>query len=272
MPGNVALGSYDQMPNFAEVANVLGASVFKPSELLWSFLNRFSETWTANRAFLDASISRRRTFCLLTAPVAAMPGSVYSMELQYLKSKGVPISSFRLVKLGPTLSKRQEGNGLAGSYLKWFRWNELLASKHQQELIRAVHEDLSFLFAEHGARIIPNGDVPFPPRFDYGFVTVAIDNLYLRIVRGRGDVSVNVTPQHTPHDFHEVSFVLMAMETPEGIGRRQSYVSLRDAARLLRSQLDNLKEVLSDSRYEIIQQRLFKCCDIPLAEQLGAVR
>jgi hypothetical protein len=272
MPGNAVLGSHDQMPKFVEAAKALGASVFKPSELLWSFLDRFSETWTANRGFLDASISRQRTFCLLTAPIAAMPGSIYSTELQYLKSRGVPASSFRLVKLGPTPPTRQQGSGVTGTYLKWLRWNELLAGKHQRELLRAVHEDLSFLFAECGARIISNGDVPFPPRFDYGFVTVAVDDLYLRIVRGRGDLSVNVAPQHTPHDFHELSFVLMVTETLEGLGPRQSYLSLRDVARLLRSHLDFLKEALSDARYEIIQQRLLKLCDIPVAEQLGAVR
>lgn len=100
---------------------------------------------------------------------------------------------------------------------------------------------------------------------------MAVEDIQVRFVRGRGDFTMQVAPQHTPRDFYEVSLVLMANDSPQGICPRVSYLSFYDAARLLKNQWDRLKEALSKGRYDIVQRRLFEISAIPVAEQLRAI-
>lgn len=220
MSGAALLGSFDQLPDFFEAAKSLGAVVLKPSQLSWGLFEKFGETWTITRSFLDACIARRRTFLLLTPPVAAIRGSSYMMELQYLKSKGVPERSFRMARWESRLAgPRRTVNRLL--------WNTLLARKRQQQLTEEIHRDLSFLFAENGAQVISEDGLPFPPKFDYAFVTLAVGNIQLRVARGRGDLSVSVASQQSPYDLHELSLLLMVSESSQNL-RRRSYVSVSD--------------------------------------------
>jgi hypothetical protein len=184
MPSDAVLGSFDQLPDFVEAANHLGAVVFKPSQFVWAVAEKFGETWTMTRSFLDACIARRRTFLLLTPPVAAIRGTSYLQELQYLRSKGLSESSFRSARWQP---KQAAPLGTANR----LGWNTFLARKHRQQLTQAIREDLSILFAENGAKIVSNDGTPFPPKFDYAVVTLAVDNVLLRVVRGRGDLSAS---------------------------------------------------------------------------------
>jgi hypothetical protein len=262
MPANVVLGSFDQLPDFVEAANSLDAIVLKPSQFLFAFMEKFGETWTLTRSFLDGCIARRRIFLLLTPPVAAIRGSSYMTELRYLRSKGVPESSFRLALWEP---KPAEMPGTVNR----FGWNALLARKHRQLLTEAIQQELRFLFAENGAQIIPDDGVPFPPKFDYAFVTLAVDNIRLRFVRGRDDLSVSVAAQHRPHDFCELSLLLMISES--SVVSRRSYSTLSDAARLLKGEMGHLEEELSNERADRLQERLRLSRDVPLAEQLRAI-
>jgi len=263
MPSDVVLGSFDQLPDFAEAANNLGAIVFKPSQFLWTIAEKFGETWTMTRSFLDACIARRRTFLLLTPPVAAIRGSSYFAELQYLKSKGVPESRFRLARWE---SKQVGPSGTVNQ----FGWNKFLAGKHRQQLTQAIHQDLSFLFAENGAKIVYDDGTPFPPRFDYAFVTLAVDHILLRVVRGRGDLSIGIAPQEKPHDFCELSLLLMISNSFE-IAPRPSYSSLSDGARLVRREMDHLRKELSSERAARSREQLQQLQSIPLGEQLRAI-
>lgn len=258
------LGSFDQLPDFVDAASSLGAVVLKPSQFSWSLFEKFGETWTLTRGFLDGCIARHRIFLLLTPPVAAIRGSSYVMELQYLKSKGVPESSFRMARWESRLAgPRKTVNRLA--------LNTLLARKREQRLAEEIHRDLSFLFAENGAQIISQDGLPFPPKFDYAFVTLAVGRVRLRIARGRGDLSVSVASQQKPHDFHELSLLLTISGLSQNLGRR-SYVTVSDAARLLREEIHHLQQELSiNERSEKIQEELQRFQNIPLGDQLKAI-
>ena len=82
------------------------------------------------------------------------------------------------------------------------------ASKNQERLAHDVRASLSFLFSEHGARIVLNEGVRFPPPMDYAVVTLSIGNMFLRFVRGDGSLGVQVSPERMPQDWHELSQVL----------------------------------------------------------------
>jgi hypothetical protein len=74
-----------------------------------------------------------------------------------------------------------------------FGWlDKRMARQNEQRFAEDVRTHLPRLFSEHGAKVIPNEGVPFPPSFDGAYVTVAVGNLRLRFVRGRGDFSVKV--------------------------------------------------------------------------------
>lgn len=77
----VVLGKF---PEYIEAAEEMGANVFNLSSGLYNVLDRMGASWTANQAFLDASIYRGQQFYLSSV---ASSGS-YWMELQYLSSRG----------------------------------------------------------------------------------------------------------------------------------------------------------------------------------------
>lgn len=89
-----------------------------------------------------------------------------------------------------------------------FGWlDKRLARQHEQRFAEDIRANLSFLFSEHAAEIIPNEGTPFPPPFDGAYVTVAVGNLLLRFVRGRGDFSVEVASSFAPQDWEDFRLV-----------------------------------------------------------------
>jgi hypothetical protein len=114
-----------------------------------------------------------------------------------------------------------------------------------------IRKHLAFLFSEHGAEIIPNEGTPFPPPFDGAYVTVAVGNLRLRFVRGRGDFSVGVASACAPNnweDFRLVADGVSQWHVPEPGQPR--YYTLETFEPILRSRLERLQEALSRARFE----------------------
>jgi RHS repeat-associated protein len=93
----VVLGNYDQLNNYLGAAESVGANAFNVAKPLWNALNNVGEAWTANQAFLDASIARGQSFYLATQPLGAA-GS-FEMELEYLTSRGIGPWSWSMVPL-----------------------------------------------------------------------------------------------------------------------------------------------------------------------------
>ena len=86
-----------------------------------------------------------------------------------------------------------------------FAWiDKRLAKSHEKELEQDVHDALPFLFDEHHGHRVTNEGIPFPPGFDYAFITVAVENLLIRFCRGRGELDVRITSKDAPNDWHEL--------------------------------------------------------------------
>jgi hypothetical protein len=93
----VVLGAYEAFPNYLDAAESTGANALNMGRPIWNMLNAMGETWTANQAFLDASVFRGQQIWLSTNALAAQ-GSYY-LELQYLTSRGVGPDQWLVVPL-----------------------------------------------------------------------------------------------------------------------------------------------------------------------------
>ena len=87
---------------------------------------------------------------------------------------------------------------------------------------------------------MPTADVPFPPGFDYVFLTVEVGSLRIRFCRGRGEVDVTVGVKGKPTDSYNLLMVLSLMDEAEEPDRG-SVADLRHASRLLRANLSRLE-------------------------------
>jgi len=158
-------------------------------------------------------------------------------------------------------------------YKLCFGWyGKRLARRYEQRFADDVRTFLPFLFSEYGAKVIPNEGVPFPPSFDGAYVTVAVGNLLLRFIRGRGDFSVRVASAFAPNDWE--GFRLVA----DGIGQWDVtqtgplYYTLETFEPILRSRLERLQEALSKKRFEATLNNAVKIHNSSVDEYAATLR
>jgi hypothetical protein len=146
---------------------------------------------------------------------------------------------------------------IVNGYNLLFGWwlDKSLARRRQTRLDQDIHDSLRFLFDQHRGCRVPNEGVPFPPGFDYAFVTVAVDNLLLRFCRGRGELDVRVASKNAPDDWHELCLLLNLIEKNEDL-QRWGIVDLWQAARLLEPKMDGLKRAFAADPDRDLKQRL----------------
>jgi hypothetical protein len=135
------------------------------------------------------------------------------------------------------------------------RADKRLAQRQQDQLAIEIQQNLTFLFTEYGARIVPNTGLRFPPGFDYAIVTVEVGDVLFRFIRGRGDLDVQIATKINANDWHDISLVIGAIENPDEMQRR-SFVTFSDIAALLKTNILRIQEAFSDARYASTQQHL----------------
>ncbi len=136
-------------------------------------------------------------------------------------------------------------------YSLFFGWLDTsLARQHEERFREEIRIQLRFLFDDHAARVIANEGCPFPPTFDGAYVTVAVEPLLLRFVRGRGDFSVSVASSFAPQRWLDFQLVADGIAQWSLTEPRPRAYSLEDFASMLRPRLDQLLEGLSKQRFE----------------------
>jgi hypothetical protein len=135
------------------------------------------------------------------------------------------------------------------------RLDRRIARRNQARLAQEIQTELPFLFGAHRGNIVPNQGVPFPPGFDYAFVTVAVDDILVRFCRGRGELGVHIASKLTPNEWHEVSLLLNLIEKKENL-ERSGVLDLRDASRLIEPYIDQLKKAFLERPGSDLRQRL----------------
>jgi hypothetical protein len=162
---------------------------------------------------------------------------------------------------------------LGNLYNLCFGWfDKRLARQHEQRFAQDIRTYLEFLFSERGGNVIPNEGVPFPPSFDGAYVTVAVGELRLRFVRGRGDFSVRVASAFAPNDWED--FRLVA----DGVGQwdmskpgPRNY-TLETFEPILRSRLEHLQKALSKDRFETTLNEAVKVHNDSVDEYAATLR
>jgi hypothetical protein len=135
------------------------------------------------------------------------------------------------------------------------RLDEHVAKRHQQTLASDVKARMGFLFSDHQARIVPNEGVPFPPSFDYAFVTVQVHNFFLRFSRGRDQLRVLLASASAPMQWHDLSLVLGAARDLSDL-ERTKFHDLKHVAASLRSHIQVLVSSCYEPRFSQLRQRL----------------
>ena len=154
-----------------------------------------------------------------------------------------------------------------------FGWlDKRIARQNEQRFAEDVRTHLAFLFSEHGAKVITNEGVPFPPSFDGAYVTVAVGNLRLRFVRGRGDLSVKVASAFAPNDWEDFQLVADGIGQWDTSKSRPGYYTLETFEPVLRSRLERLQEGLSKDRFETTLNKAVKIHNDSVEEYAATLR
>src|SRR5262245_23021742 len=138
---------------------------------------------------------------------------------------------------------------LVPSYKLLFGWlDKRLARREESKFALEIRAALGFLFTEGLGQIIPNKGVPFPPGFDYAYVTVSLKEFNLRFLRGRGELDVRIAPTFAPDDWHDLSLMFAVMDNEIEL-QRHSFRDLFEVSRMLEPRMRQLEEFLSVNQF-----------------------
>ena len=245
----VVLGCWDKEPSYSVYLQPSGMTFFDPRPKSYRLLQGGSGEWESSKAFLSVSILRGQYFHL-TGPSLRSP--VFQMELDYLTSRGKGLSQpYRMTStrlaVSPELTAAR-GPGLVGGILRAISLGPLIdrrvANSNRAQFVAEVQEYLGFLFAEHGARIVPN-DLDPPLIMDLAKVTIALDQFKIAVTQGRGEIGAFVAAEEAPAEWHELSRVLAAIDEAQSAQAPNDYYGLRALAGVLWNHLPRLKQAIS---------------------------
>lgn len=117
------------------------------------------------------------------------------------------------------------------------------AHRERERLERDIRGALPFLFDEYQGTIVPTPNVPFPPGFDYAFVTVETGSLRIRFSRGRNELDVGIGSKDRQEDIYSLLLVLSLLDGIEE-PNRGTVVDLQQVSSLLEATLPRLEDSL----------------------------
>lgn len=129
-------------------------------------------------------------------------------------------------------------------FFSWWLERKSYSDRLRERFALEIQERVACLFADYGARIISNTE-EYPQSFDYAAVTVAIDKMLLRFIRGRMDFRVDVAPLDKPGAWREISTVARNSDYPDDPDRKVDYYGLNDFGRFFQSNVDVLRHEVS---------------------------
>jgi hypothetical protein len=149
---------------------------------------------------------------------------------------------------------------IVGIYRVFFGW--WLGGIQERSIVRRLkgraRREFGFLFKYEGAQFVPNDAI-----YEAGHVvTVAADEVLLRIAHHHGEDFVDIAPRHAAREWEPISFALMALDAKQPILKVEdvpayvSFLSLSELASLLESRFKELKKAHSPSDYPLTRQIL----------------
>jgi len=135
--------------------------------------------------------------------------------------------------------------------LGWWLW-PLLQRKANKALRQDVRRDLPFLSRK--SQFVKEKRILVLP-FDYAEASVGAGNLLVCFTRGRGEINVSLSPNHSPRDRYELAVVMAALDS-KGITEVTVPTELIDLDGLLQSRFGDLNEEFSETRYPEFKKKL----------------
>jgi hypothetical protein len=134
-------------------------------------------------------------------------------------------------------------------------WPGDYSNKLREQFAIEIKKRVSCLFSVYGGSIIPNTE-KYPAAFDYAVVTIAIDNMLFRFIRGRMDFRVDVAPREKPSEWWEVSRVVKNAAASLDPGRKLDYYGLNDFGAFFETNIAVLRHELAKSDWKAPRGRL----------------
>jgi hypothetical protein len=130
-----------------------------------------------------------------------------------------------------------------------------LDRKDSHKLTSDIQQSLGFLFTRYHAIIVANGVRRLPPNFGPTIVTISVENIMIRVLRGRGELNIEVAPAFAHSDWHDLSLILAAIQDVPNLERRK-FRDLWEVARELEPNLNSLIGHFDYQRFNVLKKRL----------------
>jgi hypothetical protein len=139
------------------------------------------------------------------------------------------------------------GGLFIGGYKLFFSWwlDPKTHRKNHEQFEQEIRNRVSCLFTNYGGQIVPNNQ-DYPQAFDYAVITVAVDTMLLRFVRGRGDFRVDVCPKQMAGAWHEISLLVEHDPPYVEVKRKTEYYGIRDFGHFFQTNFDEIKAKVAD--------------------------
>lgn len=146
------------------------------------------------------------------------------------------------------------GRLVSKTYSFFFGRFEVRSSQKAEDQFRVdIRENLPFLFHDYGGTILPDKTIKHPRPFDYAVVIVALDDLCLRFIRGRGEFRVQVTSKDIPDTWEDIPLVLNMIDSEFD---QRELSSFSDVVAALKPRMKILKEAFAADRFSDLHRRL----------------
>jgi len=126
----------------------------------------------------------------------------------------------------------------------------------QRKANRALLDDIEanlYTLVSEGEITVPSETAVLP--FDYASISIIYKNISFCFTRGRGDITVSVSPRHVPAESHDLASVVAGIDR-RNLSERDFVHDLAGAARLLRPRLEALNDAFSEGKYPAFRKTL----------------
>jgi hypothetical protein len=256
-------------PDYLEFARDYSVNALAVPERLWRVMVNTAENWTMVSSFWRQVGRSKRSIILASNPALISTGSLYAMELEFLRKLGyLAVPSGTRLDFGGEPIVRALGQAPSKStlgpiqqFLQKFFPQSTFRAKMQRKLTpkgsdsdfeEKVRQGLPFLFRDFSASVVSNQC--FPAAFGNAVVVLAVATLLIRVVRDRDEIRIDVAPAHAPKEWRQLTLALAAVDSSEQNPVMSSCISLRQGAALFRDGFESLRAAFMPERYEFTKR------------------
>jgi len=149
--------------------------------------------------------------------------------------------------------------------------DSLSAKRNRNRLLSEIEVSFADLLRERAGRIHSNEGKGLPRAFDYAAVVMEFPEIRFRVIRGRGEIRVQVAPVHAGEDWHDLVLLWSVLATPEHPTPPAVHDSLDTIAKFLAEQWRVLVVAMGEGFPET-EEKLRALGELPLKEQMALAK